>query len=77
MLLALMAALYLSAAITEAGVLNVGFYSYSCPQAEAIVKEALNDALEEDSGIGADLLRMHFHDCFVRVSSFTLFIDTY
>ncbi|CAL9102952.1 peroxidase 5-like [Musa acuminata AAA Group] len=76
MLLALMAALYLSAAITEAGVLNVGFYSYSCPQAEAIVKEALNDALEEDSGIGADLLRMHFHDCFVRGCDGSVLIDS-
>ncbi|RWV85162.1 hypothetical protein GW17_00053067 [Ensete ventricosum] len=76
MLLAIVVALYLSAAITEAQVLHVGFYSYSCPQAESIVKEAFDDALEDDPGIGADLLRMHFHDCFVRGCDGSVLIDS-
>ena len=68
MSLAIIAVLCLSAMGTEA-YLKVGFYSYSCPKAEEIVKEELDKALQEDKGIGSDLLRMHFHDCFVRVSS--------
>lgn len=47
--------------------LRIGFYSRTCPTAETLIQQALNDGLQGDSGIGADLVRMHFHDCFVRV----------
>ncbi|RWW46425.1 hypothetical protein BHE74_00047654 [Ensete ventricosum] len=63
MLLAIVVALCWGAIGTEAQ-LSVGFYSYSCPKAEVIVKKELKKALKADAGIGADLLRMHFHDCF-------------
>ncbi|CAL9113602.1 peroxidase 5 [Musa acuminata AAA Group] len=75
MSLAIIAVLCLSAMGTEA-YLKVGFYSYSCPKAEEIVKEELDKALQEDKGIGSDLLRMHFHDCFVRGCDGSLLIDS-
>ena len=70
MLVALVVALCLSALGADAQ-LKVGYYSYGCPAAELIVKEEVEKALIDDPGVGADLLRMHFHDCFVRVSSFS------
>ncbi|XP_074561813.1 peroxidase 5-like [Curcuma longa] len=46
--------------------LRVGFYSQTCPTAETLIRQTFNDAVQQTDDIGADLLRMHFHDCFVR-----------
>lgn len=48
--------------------LHEKFYSESCPSVEAIVRKELVSALSTTPNLAAALLRMHFHDCFVRVS---------
>jgi len=48
--------------------LHVGFYRSSCPQAESIVQQVVQNEFCRDPSIIAALLRMHFHDCFDRVS---------
>jgi hypothetical protein len=51
--------------------LELGYYRYTCPQAEAIVKASMEKAIAQNPGNGAAVIRMLFHDCFVEV--FTLF----
>lgn len=50
------------------GQLQNDFYCNTCPSAERIIMEEVRKAFMNDKGIAPGLVRMHFHDCFVRVS---------
>ncbi|XP_010261101.1 PREDICTED: peroxidase 3-like [Nelumbo nucifera] len=52
--------------ICEGGSLRKNFYRSSCPRAEEIVKTVVWKRVASDSGLPAALVRLHFHDCFVR-----------
>ncbi|XP_057863557.1 peroxidase 27-like [Cryptomeria japonica] len=42
------------------------FYKKSCPSAEATVEHVVKKYIAKDRTLAAPLLRMNFHDCFVR-----------
>ncbi|XP_024977869.1 peroxidase 64-like [Cynara cardunculus var. scolymus] len=46
--------------------LSSNYYQKTCPNAESIIRKAVTDATKNDKTVPAGLLRMHFHDCFVR-----------
>ena len=54
------------------GGLKTGFYSSTCPNAEATVRSTVEAQLKRDPTIAPGLLRLHFHDCFVQVSFINL-----
>ncbi|KAL3695311.1 hypothetical protein R1sor_009387 [Riccia sorocarpa] len=47
---------------------SVDFYTKECPAARRLVASTVRSAIRKDRGIAAALLRLHFHDCFVRIS---------
>lgn len=50
--------------------LTTNFYATSCPNVFAVVRQEVTKALMNEMRMGASLLRLHFHDCFVNVSEF-------
>jgi peroxidase len=49
--------------------LDPAFYSRSCPKVEEIVREEMVRIISAAPSLAGPLLRLHFHDCFVRVST--------
>ncbi|CAL9146347.1 unnamed protein product [Musa hybrid cultivar] len=74
--LAIVVALCLIAATRTEAHLRVGFYSRICPKPELIVKQEVEKAVRANPGIAAGLLRLHFHDCFVRGCDGSVLIDS-
>ncbi|KAJ8544088.1 hypothetical protein K7X08_028599 [Anisodus acutangulus] len=58
--------------------LQVGFYNTKarCPRAETIVRDKVRSRFLADRSITAALLRMYFHDCFVRGCDASILIDS-
>ncbi|GJN16475.1 hypothetical protein PR202_gb03466 [Eleusine coracana subsp. coracana] len=55
--------------------IKVGYYRETCYKAEHIVRQEVASVLSVMPIFGGSLMRLHFHDCFIRVSSLFLFSE--
>ena len=53
--------------------LSTNFYSSSCPKLFSTVKSTVQSAISKEARMGASLLRLFFHDCFVNVITLKIF----
>lgn len=51
------------------------YYQKSCPNAQAIIKSVVSDAVKKEARMAASLLRLHFHDCFVQGCDASILLD--
>ncbi|XP_059630470.1 peroxidase 12-like [Cornus florida] len=55
--------------------LSWNFHDSRCPKVETIVRKHLRKVFKEDVGLAAGLLRLHFHDCFVKGCDGSVLLD--
>ncbi|KAL6899885.1 hypothetical protein ACP4OV_006543 [Aristida adscensionis] len=55
--------------------LRVGFYDKTCPEAESTVRDIVNTDMNNDPTIPAGLIRIFFHDCFVKGCDASILLD--
>ncbi|XP_042456705.1 peroxidase P7-like [Zingiber officinale] len=74
--LAVVAALVLCLAAGAAKAqLSPGFYSATCPAVESIVRAAMVRVVGQEPRMGASLIRLFFHDCFVNGCDGSVLLD--
>ncbi|PON83219.1 Peroxidase [Trema orientale] len=57
------------------GKLDPNYYCQKCPQALSIVEAGVIAAIKNETRVGASLLRLHFHDCFVNGCDGSILLD--
>ncbi|XP_042495434.1 peroxidase P7-like [Macadamia integrifolia] len=55
--------------------LSTDFYAKSCPKLEPTVKSVVKSAISKEKRMGASLLRLFFHDCFVNGCDGSVLLD--
>ncbi|KAF8042081.1 hypothetical protein BT93_A0627 [Corymbia citriodora subsp. variegata] len=60
---------------TASAQLSSTFYSTSCPSALSTIKSGVSSAVSKEARMGASLLRLHFHDCFVNGCDASVLLD--
>nr|GEV94542.1 heme peroxidase [Tanacetum cinerariifolium] len=55
--------------------LSTKYYERVCPQALTTIKRVVEDAVAQERRMGASLLRLHFHDCFVNGCDASILLD--
>ncbi|EMS64081.1 Peroxidase 1 [Triticum urartu] len=64
------------AASSAVAQLEMGYYRKSCPDVEAIVREEMVKIISAAPSLAGPLLRLHFHDCFVRGCDASVLLDS-
>lgn len=62
-------------AVAASAQLSNNFYAKTCPKALSTIKSAVKTAVAKEARMGASLLRLHFHDCFVNGCDASVLLD--
>ncbi|XP_052138619.1 peroxidase 4-like [Oryza glaberrima] len=73
--LVVMVVVVLAVAGGSSAQLSPSFYSYSCPGVFNAVKRGMQSAIAREKRIGASIVRLFFHDCFVQGCDASLLLD--
>lgn len=68
-------AILLSSSSPITAQLNPSYYDKLCPNALPTIKKVVEQAIARDPRMGASLLRLHFHDCFVNGCDGSILLD--
>ncbi|RZC78195.1 hypothetical protein C5167_002370 [Papaver somniferum] len=71
----LLVSVLVSVAIISSDALSTSFYQTVCPKALPTIKKVVTDAVNRERRMGASLLRLHFHDCFVNGCDGSILLD--
>ncbi|KAL0906082.1 hypothetical protein M5K25_024544 [Dendrobium thyrsiflorum] len=72
LILSLLSLLTFSSAQSQ---LSPGFYSTTCPNVHRIVRSTMAQAIANEPRMGASILRLFFHDCFVNGCDGSILLD--
>lgn len=75
-ILSVLALVPLCFAASGSGYLYPQYYDHSCPKAKEIVKSIVAEAVAKEARMAASLLRLHFHDCFVKGCDASILLDS-
>nr|AHL39144.1 class III peroxidase [Populus trichocarpa] len=68
--------LALATTASSSKVLSPNYYDYVCPKALPTIKRVVEAAVYNERRMGASLLRLHFHDCFVNGCDASILLDS-
>ncbi|XP_015950756.1 peroxidase P7-like [Arachis duranensis] len=72
---AIMFAALATTSLSSASLLSPNYYGHSCPQALSTIRRVVENAVQKEPRMGASLLRLHFHDCFVNGCDGSILLD--
>uniref|UniRef100_A0A453ECL7 Plant heme peroxidase family profile domain-containing protein n=1 Tax=Aegilops tauschii subsp. strangulata TaxID=200361 RepID=A0A453ECL7_AEGTS len=56
-----------AAVVAVDGQMSPAFYDATCPALQSVVRRGMAQAVQKEARMGASILRLFFHDCFVNV----------
>ncbi|XP_054809201.1 peroxidase 64-like isoform X2 [Prosopis cineraria] len=65
-IIAVMSSIIMFSVVPIGNSLSLNYYEKTCPDLEFIAARVVREATSKDKTVPAALLRMHFHDCFIR-----------
>ncbi|CAL5211175.1 unnamed protein product [Lathyrus oleraceus] len=68
--------LFATLATATFSTLSPNYYDYTCPNALNIIQSVVKVAVQKENRMGASLLRLHFHDCFVNGCDGSILLDS-
>ncbi|XP_021728230.1 peroxidase 64-like [Chenopodium quinoa] len=74
---AIFSLLLIFSAFSLGDALSINHYAKTCPDVEYIISNAVKEEFQKDKTVPAALLRLHFHDCFIRGCDASVLLDKY